>query len=163
MATVGSGSWLPSSGSMPLINKGDGASKGDHGAGLDKKAAEFPDFDNPLAWRRATREGAQGALKLLSSLSDEEVARYMDVARDQIRNEEQLSGLKIASAIGGAVVVAWFVWQGLTTGFGKWVIAGLGLGLAMGYWPWRVSKCKALWQNHFDAARAELAKRNVSV
>ena len=142
---------------MPPINEGGQAGGG------DKKAAEFPDFDNPLAWRRATREGAQGALALLGSLTDEEVRRYMAVARDQIRNEERLAGLKIASAIGGVLIAGWFIWQGMATGFGKSVIAGVGLGMVMGYWPWRVLKCKVLWQKHFDAARAELTKRDVSV
>ncbi|MEQ1697739.1 MAG: hypothetical protein ABL901_18050 [Hyphomicrobiaceae bacterium] len=142
---------------MPPINNSGEAASG------KKKAAEFPDFDNPLAWRRATLEGAQGALKLLGSLTDEEVRRYMAVARDQIAIEQRLAGLKIAIAIAGVGIVAWFLWQGMATGFSKWVVAGLGLGVGMGYWPWRVLKCKQLWQKHFDAARAELIRRNVSV
>ena len=143
---------------MPPINEGD-----ETGGGGDKKAAEFPDFDNPLAWRRATREGAQGALALLGLLTDEEVRRYMAVARDQIRSEERLAGLKVASAIVGLVVVSWFAGAGVRIGFTGWMIAGLGLGSAMVYWPWRELKCKQLWQKHFDAARDELTKRNVSV
>ena len=141
---------------MPPINKRD------EGA-ADKKAAEFPDFDNPLAWRRATREGALGALGLLESLTDEQVARYMAVARDQIQIEERLAGLKIASAIAGILLTGWFVWQGITTGFGNWVIAGLAAGFAMGYWPWRVLRCRQMWQKHLDAARGELTRRDVSV
>jgi hypothetical protein len=142
---------------MPLINNSGNAST------RNGKAAALPDLDNPLAWRRATLKGAHGALKLLEQLTDDEVRRYMAVARDQIAIEDRLAGLKIASAIAGVLVAVCFVWQGMTTGFGTWVIAGLGLALALGYWPWRVLRCKQLWQKHFDAARSELLRRNVSV
>lgn len=141
---------------MPPTNKHEGS-------GGENKVTGLPDRDNPLAWKRATLAGAEGARKLLVLLTDEEVRRYMAVARDQIRSEERLAGLKVASAICGALVVVWFLWQGIATGFGKWVVAGLGVGVAMGYWPWRALQCKQLWQKHFDAARDELTNRNVSV
>ena len=98
---------------MRLTNKSGEA------GGRDGKVAGFPDLDNPLAWRRATQKGAKGALKLLGTLTDDEVRRYMAIARDQIVIEQRLAGLKIASAIAGALIVAWFGWQGVATGFGK--------------------------------------------
>ena len=126
------------------------------------KPASLPDRDNPLAWKRATKVGKLGALDLLKSLTDEEVSRYVDVARDQIRLEERWLSMKIACAICGAGLVAFFLWRGFDTGFGQWTVAGLGLGLVMGYWPWRVWKCRQLWQIHFNAALAEQARRSDS-
>ena len=121
------------------------------------------DRDNPLAWKRATKIGKLRAHELLASLTEDEVARYMQVATDQIRREERWWALKIASALTALVLWALLVRQGFAAGFGKWVIAGLGLALAMGYWPWRVMKCRQLWQRHYDAAHAELSSRRTPV
>jgi hypothetical protein len=123
------------------------------------KTAGLPDRDNPLAWKRATREGKLGARDLLTTLTDDEVARYLSVVEDQIKLEERGAWLKIASAIAGAALLGFLTWYGLDAGFGGWVIAGLGLGLVMEYWPWRVMKCRQLWQTHFKAARDEQARR----
>ena len=132
-----------------------------HGGGAAEPAS-LPDRDNPLAWKRATKVGKLGALDLLKSLTDEEVSRYADVACDQIRLEERWATLKFACAICGAGLVAVLLWRGFDAGFGRWAVAGLGLGLAMGYWPWRVWKCRQLWQIHFNAALAEQARRSRS-
>ena len=123
------------------------------------KLAGLPDRDNPLAWKRATKQGVLGARDLLTSLTDDEVSRYMLVAQDQIKLEERWAALKVACACAGAALVAILIWRGLGNGFGTWAIAGLGLGLLMGYWPWRVMKCRQLWQKHFEAAKAEQARR----
>lgn len=146
----------PSSVSMPPINN---AGKADHGA----KVTGFPDRDNPLAWKRATQIGTRGAKELLRSLTDEEVVRYMAVAKDQIAIEDRRKALKVASAIGGVAVVAYACWRGISNGFAGPLIWTIALGLAMIYWPWRVLKCKQLWQKHFDAAREEQVRRNVAV
>lgn len=121
--------------------------------------AGLPDRDNPLAWKRATKEGTLGAHALLRVLSDEEVQRYIGIVQDQINLEERWARLRVGSAVIGAGLIAFLIWRGLETGFGGWVIAGLGLGLAMEYWPWRVFKCRQLWQKHFLAARDEQARR----
>jgi hypothetical protein len=124
-------------------------------------SAVMPDRDNPLAWKRATQAGAAGARDLLKILTDEEVARYMGVARDQVALEEQGAAIKIGSALLGIGLLVFVGWHITQVGFGRWDIAGLGLAVAMGYWPWRVFKCRRLWLTHFDAARDELALRQV--
>lgn len=163
MAIVGNENSQLSSVSMPPINKaGNGAADGPERI-HSSKVTGFPDRDNPLAWKRATEAGTRGAKELLRSLTDEEVVRYMSVARDQIAIEDRRKGLKVASAIGGLAVMTWFGLQGIWVGYRGWVLAGMALGFAMVYWPWRVLKCKQLWQKHFDAAREEQVRRNVSV
>jgi hypothetical protein len=121
--------------------------------------AGLPDRDNPLAWKRKTEAGRQGARLLLAELTDEEVARYMSVASDQMRIEERHRAVKIFSALMGGALVVGCLWYGLAKRFEPWDIAGLGLGVAMGYWPWRVVRCRQLWQQHFDAAQAEQVRR----
>jgi hypothetical protein len=121
----------------------------------------LPDRDNPLAWKRKTREGRRGAHDLLTALTDEEVARYITLAHDQMRLEERLMALKALSAVCGAGLIGAIAWHGSRVGLGSWHIAGLGLGVAMGYWPWRVLKCRQMWKKHFEAARAEQLKRQV--
>ena len=122
--------------------------------------AGLPDRDNPLAWKRKTREGKRGARELLSALTDEEVARYMTVALDQVHLEERLWALKVMCAVAGAAIVGVLAMLGFATQFTGWAIAGLLLGLTMVYWPWRVLRCRQLWQKHFEAAQAEQFRRN---
>ena len=119
----------------------------------------LPDRDNPLAWKRATKQGTRGAIALLAELSDDEVARYMAVASDQMKLEERWAAAKLVLGFSGVLLCGFALWQGFATGFGNWTIAGLGLGLLMGYWPWRVLRCRQLWRLHFEAARAEQARR----
>lgn len=122
----------------------------------------IPERDNPFAWRARTKEGRAGAIHLLDSLTDEEVARYIDVARDQMQIEERLAALKVASAIFGVALAGYVVWRGLHQGLSGWDFAGLGLACAMGYWPWRVYTCRRLWWKHMKAATAELARRQAA-
>ena len=121
--------------------------------------AGLPDRDNPFAWKRAVEQGRQGARELLCELTDEEVGRYMALATDQIGIEERHGGVKIASAIAGAALLALAVVTGVRAGFGGAPTVGLGIGLAMVYWPWRVMKCRQLWRTHFEAAKAEQVRR----
>jgi hypothetical protein len=123
----------------------------------------LPDRDNPLAWKRKTLEGKRGARDLLTTLTDEEVTRYMSVAQDQVRLEERLALVKVLSAIGAIVLGVLVAWHVVTSGLARLDVAGLGLAAVMGYWPWRVFKCRQLWLKHLEAARAELARRQVAV
>jgi hypothetical protein len=137
---------------MPPINEKKSEARG-------LKLASLPDRDNPLAWKAKTREGKRGARELLLSLTDEEITRYMGVALDQMRLEERLAAVKMLCAAGGVAVIGLLLWHGMQTRFDGWAFAGLGLGIGMVYWPWRVLKCRQLWQMHFEAARAEQLRR----
>jgi hypothetical protein len=134
------------------------------GAEPDAKPASpaqmrMPERDNPFAWRAKSKEGRAGAVLLLESLTDDEVARYMGVARDQVKLEERHWVVKAGSAVIAVLLAVVLAWQALRLGFTRWHFGGLGLAFAMGYWPWRVFACRRLWLKHFDAAKAELARR----
>ena len=123
----------------------------------------LPDRDNPLAWKQKTREGKLGARELLNDLSDDEIARYMAISTDQVVLEEKHTALKIMCAVSGVGLLGVFLRHAVQTRFSGLDIAGLGLGLVMVYWPWRVFKCRQLWLKHFEAAHAEQARRHALV
>jgi len=124
-------------------------------------ASLLPDRDNPFAWKQMVAQGKQGALELLANLTDDEVRRYMAVARDQIALEERHWWLKLAAGAVGAALVVFAVSLMLQAGMTKGLFAGLGLGLAFCYWPWRAHKSRELWLKHYDAAKAEDERRRV--
>ena len=130
----------------------------ERGAGRTGPAG-FPERDNPFAWKRKVAEGRLGARDLLVTLTDEEIGRYMGVAQDQVRIEGRHRAVKIASAVAGCVLLVMVAASGFTTGFDGRVLAGLGLGAGMVYWPWRAMKCRELWLKHFNAAKAEQERR----
>jgi hypothetical protein len=119
----------------------------------------MPDRDNPFAWRAKAKEGRKGAARLLEELTEEEVSRYMDMARDQVRHEERLVGLKLTLAAVAVVIVVYDMAHGLANGITSWHIGGLALAAALGYWPWKVRSYRLLWMKHLAAAKAELARR----
>ena len=121
--------------------------------------AGLPDKDNPFAWKQKTREGTLGAKLLLTDLTDDEIARYMSVALDQVRLENKHAVLKALLALAGLALVAAALRDGFAVRFSGWHIGGLGLGMAMVYRPWRVLQCRRLWQRHHDAAQTEQLRR----
>lgn len=122
----------------------------------------MPERDNPFLWRAKSKEGRRGALRLLELLTDEEVSRYMDMASDQVRAEEQRIGLQVLAVMTALGLVAYDMADGLQHGITGWHLAGLLLAAGLGYWPWRVRACRRLWMKHLTAAKAELAKRRAA-
>jgi hypothetical protein len=119
----------------------------------------MPDRDNPFAWRAKTKEGRKGAVRLLEELTPEEITRYMDMARDQVRQEERLAWLKLSLAAAAVALVIYDLADGLQNGITTWHIGVLMLAAALGYWPWKVRSYRRLWMKHLTAAKAELARR----
>ncbi|MEZ5842661.1 MAG: hypothetical protein R3D27_02865 [Hyphomicrobiaceae bacterium] len=98
-------------------------------------------------------------LGLLSHLSDDELARYGEIARDQRRLEWRhawAQGLCFVAAIG---VAAWAVARMVTDGLSRQALLALGLAAALGYWPYRKAKVRRLWGGHCRAVAAEQARR----
>lgn len=122
----------------------------------------IPERDNPFAWRAKAKEGRAGAIRLLEALSDEEVARYMEMASDQVRNEERLIWLQLLCSATALGVVIFDMADGLQNGISIWHVSGLLLAAALAYWPWRVRACRRLWLMHVNAAKAELARRRAT-
>jgi hypothetical protein len=104
-----------------------------------------------------------GWLQLLSSLTDDELHRYGEIAADQRRQEWQHGWAQMGCAIAGLVAMGLFVrecafngptWRGATI---------LGLAIAFAYWPYRKAVVRHLWGKHCKAvAREEAARRGTS-
>jgi hypothetical protein len=122
----------------------------------------MPEHDNPLAWRAKAKEGRRGAILLLEALTEDEVARYLEMAGDQVRNEERRLWLQLTVGAGAVALLAYDAADGLANGVTSWHVAVLAVALAMAYWPWRARACRRLWMGHVDAAKAELARRRAA-
>jgi hypothetical protein len=101
---------------------------------------------------------------LLDALTDDELARYGEIARDQASQELERWWLQAALALVavGAVVWAAMRWSvaGMeTAGVGRSAMAAVGLAAVFGYWPYRRLKNWSLWRGHCRAVSAELARR----
>ena len=114
---------------------------------------------------------AEAALKLLNLLTDDELARYGEIARDQASAEQQRWWLQALLAAGA---VASFLWATVKwgiagieaagiepAGFGRAVMLGLGLGLLLAYSPYRRIKNWTLWNRHCRAVLAEQQRRQI--
>ena len=101
----------------------------------------------------------KGWLHLLQSLTDEELERYGDVARDQRKKEldhwwaQILSAVMASIALGYAV---WLVFMGRST-FAAFCL--LVVAIVLGIWPYQKAKMRRLWQKHCKAVAAEQARR----
>ena len=109
----------------------------------------------------------ESAGTLLLALTDDELARYGEVARDQAAHELRNWGLQAALAVAavGCVAWAWARWgagieaAGLDAECFRCVAAWFAIALALGYWPYRRVKNWSLWQRHVKAVNAERARR----
>jgi hypothetical protein len=102
---------------------------------------------------------AETAETLLGVLTDDELARYGEIARDQATHELRNWGLQALlgfSAIGAA---AWGAASVEFVGIGRSAAWALGAAAALGYWPYRRVKNWSLWQRHVKAVNAERARR----
>jgi hypothetical protein len=107
---------------------------------------------------------AEGAQALLDALTDDELARYGEIAHDQASQELERWWLQAALALAAVGAVAWAAmrWSAAgmeMTGIGRSAMAALGLAAVFGYWPYRRLKNWSLWRGHCKAVSAELARR----
>ena len=101
-----------------------------------------------------------GWLHLLSSLTDEELHRYGEIAADQRRLEWQHVGAQALLAIGSIAALGWFAAECMMKGPTWRGAAILGLAVLLGYWPYRRAVVRRLWGRHCKAvAREEKARR----
>jgi hypothetical protein len=92
-------------------------------------------------------------------LTDDELARYGQIANDQYRREVRLWGAQAVvciAAIGAAVWgLRWLLW----VGSGRLALLTLGLSAMLGYWPYRKAKSRRLWWGHYQAVVEEQQRR----
>ena len=116
---------------------------------------------------------AETAQVLLRALSDEELARYGEIARDQAALELTGWGWQLVLAIAALATMAWSVvkWgiagvQALgieAAGLGSSVALGLGSALALGYSPYRRVRNWTLWNRHCRAVLDEQERRRATL
>src|SRR5262245_14394043 len=112
---------------------------------------------------------AEAARTLLNALTDDELARYGEIARDQASAELERWWLPAMLALGALMSLSWATakWgiAGMETvgvevsGFGRSVVLGIGLGLLLAYSPYRRIKNWTLWNRHCRAVLAEQERR----
>ncbi len=104
---------------------------------------------------------AETSNNLLFVLTDDELARYGEIARDQARHEmrnwwwQAVLGL---SALGAGV---WGMTGLEGPGIGRSAGWALGAAAALGYWPYRRVRNWSLWNRHVKAVGAEMARRKL--
>ena len=112
---------------------------------------------------------AEAARALLLVLTDDELARYGEIARDQATAECSRWWLQAMLALGAAGSLAWGIvrWgiagieaMGIeVAGFGRTVVLALGFGLVLAYSPYRRVRNWTLWRRHCKAVRTEQERR----
>jgi hypothetical protein len=111
----------------------------------------------------------EAARSLLNVLSDDQLARYGEIARDQASAELSRWWLQALIALAAVLVFGFGVatWgiAGIEAGgiepegFGRSVVVALGIGLLLAYFPYRRVRNWKLWNAHCQAVAAEQSRR----
>ena len=118
----------------------------------------------------STAEAADRAPRsLLYALTDDQLARYGEIARDQASAELSRWWLQALLALCAIAAFAWatMTWgiAGIETlgveasGFGRSVVIGLGVGMVLAYWPYRRVRNWTMWNRHCQAVAEEQTRR----
>jgi hypothetical protein len=107
-------------------------------------------------------DDAEGWHGLLGALTDDELARYGEIAADQRRQEWRHAWAQLLMSGASVACLAWavrsFAMSGLTWGGAASVV----LSCALGYWPYRQAVVRRLWRRHVLAVEHEQARRRAS-
>ena len=95
---------------------------------------------------------------LLGVLTDDELARYGQIARDQATHELHNWGLQAALGLSALGAAAWGATVLEGGGLGRSAAWAMGAAAVLGYWPYRRVKNWSLWQRHLKAVDAEQAR-----
>jgi hypothetical protein len=107
-------------------------------------------------------DDGNGWLELLSSLTDDELHRYGEIAAHQRRIEWQHGWAQMLCVAGSVASMGWFAREYMANGL-TWdggAIAGLAAVLA--YWPYRKAIVRRLWGRHCRAVARETAQRRAA-
>jgi hypothetical protein len=98
-------------------------------------------------------------LALVRSLTDDELARYGQIANDQYRREVRWwwAQALLCLAAGGAVL--WALRSLFLAGSGRLALLMLGFSALLGYWPYRKAKSRRLWWGHYQTVVEEQQRR----
>ena len=104
-------------------------------------------------------DDAAGWLELLSSLTDDELHRYGEIAADQRRMEWQHGWAQLLCVAGALASLVWFGRECMMNGLSWRAGAIVGLSVALAYWPYRKAIVRRLWGKHCEAVAHETAQR----
>ena len=104
--------------------------------------------DDPAGW-----------LDLLSSLTDDELDRYGEIAADHRRLEWQHGWAQMLCIAGSLASLGWLVRECMMNGLTWRGGIILALAAALGYWPYRKAIVRRLWGKHCKAVAREAAQR----
>jgi hypothetical protein len=107
-------------------------------------------------------ENSTDWLGLLTSLTDEELARYGEIAADQKRLEWRHGWAQVLLAVAAVASITWAIRAVALNGLTWSPIAGLALGLTCAYWPYRQWVVRKLWRRHLVAVEREMARRRTA-
>jgi hypothetical protein len=98
-------------------------------------------------------------LQLLTSLTDDELRQYSEIANDQRRLEWQHGWAQLLCVVASLALLVWFGRECLLNGPSWRGASILGLAAAFGYWPYRKAIVRRLWRRHIKAVAREAADR----
>ena len=107
----------------------------------------------------STQDTAEAGQELLGLLSDDELARYGEIAADQVTQELERRWLQGALGIAALGSGLWGAWGFIAAGLGRTGVLAMGVAAALGYWPYRKARTRALWKRHCEAVSAEQERR----
>lgn len=104
-------------------------------------------------------EAEEGWVGLLSTLSDEELKRYGEIARDQKALEWNSSALQAVAAGGSVLLIAAIVAE-IYAGW-SWYFVSLTalIAGACANFPWQKHRMRSLWARHIRAVEMERSRR----
>ncbi len=104
-------------------------------------------------------DDAGGWGSLLGALTDDELRRYAEIARDQRNIEYERWWAQVLLWVAAAASFGFAVWQLTVAGLTTLVVLAMLAAVAAGYWPYRKVQMRRLWQRHCEAVARELARR----
>ena len=101
-------------------------------------------------------------LILLSTLTDDELDRYGEIAKDQRNLEYDRWWMQILCIVGAICALGWAVREMVASGGLRWVLVLLAASLALAVWPFRKARMRRMWDRHCKAVSQEKARRQAA-
>ena len=101
-------------------------------------------------------------LELLSELTDDELVKYGEIAKDQRNLEFERSTMQLISGIVALVALIIGVREGIQNGMTGFAVICLVLAGIPGFWIFQKSRTRRFWSKHCDAVTREQTRRSAA-
>ncbi len=102
---------------------------------------------------------AETWLALLAELTDDELAKYGEIARDQRNLELERPGLQILCGVVALLALAIGISEGVQNGMTVLAVICMALGGVLGFWLFQKSRTRRFWNKHCAAVVNEKTRR----